>query len=165
MHENEHTFVESRVEMEEVLKGNGLGFLGLVDGDRPYVVPLNYSYHDGGRILVHCAHQGKKLDLIRRNPNVTFTVARQLDPIQQHGFRKPCEVDSESVVCFGTARLIEDVDERTVKLNAFNRFFRPDADDIPLERVQGCMVVEITVKQMTGRLERERTRTLCKYDF
>ena len=165
MKEPEHEFVESHEEMEEILRGNGFGFLGLVDDDESYVVPLNYSYHDGGRILVHCAHVGKKIDILRKNPNVCFTVARQLEAIQRHEYRNPCHLDSDSVICRGTARIIEDLEERSVALNELNHFFRPDAEDVPMEQVEGCTVVEISVKEMTGRRERERERSLWRWRF
>ena len=165
MNESNHTWVDSREEMEGILKSSGFGFLGLVDDGRPYVVPLNYSYHDGGRILFHCALVGRKLDLIRENPNVTLTAARQLQPIQRHESGDPCHLDSDSVICFGTARIIDDIEERAVKLNEFNHFFRPGAEDIEEQRVRGCGVVEITVRQMTGRRERDRQRTLWRWRF
>jgi len=164
MHESEHEFVESHEEMEAFLEENELGHLGLVDGDRPYVVPLNYSYHDGGRILFHCALEGKKRDLIRENPNVSFTVCRQYEAVRPHG-SDACHLDSDSVMCFGTARIIDDLEERSTMLNEFNHFFRPTADDVPAEEVAHCGVVEITVHEMTGRRERERERTLWKWTF
>ncbi|HUV40017.1 MAG TPA: pyridoxamine 5'-phosphate oxidase family protein, partial [Planctomycetota bacterium] len=105
------------------------------------------------------------LDLIRANPSVCFAVAKQLAPVQPHEARDACHLDSDSVICFGTARIIDDLDERADALNAFNRFYRPKADDVPMERVRNCGVVEITVKRMTGRHERARERTLCRWDF
>lgn len=45
--------------------------LGLSDGGMPYVVPMNYGYTlENGRLTfyVHGALEGKKLDMIRRNP-------------------------------------------------------------------------------------------------
>ena len=162
---HEHEFVESRTEMEAFLQEEELGYLGLVDEEgKPYVVPLNYSYHDG-RILFHCALEGKKLDCIRANPNVSFTVSRQAGEVRRHAAGGACHIDSDSVICTGTARVIEDLDERAEALNRFNRAFRPNADDIPMKQVKGCGVVEITVSEMTGRRERERKRTLWRYAF
>lgn len=49
--------------------------LGLCDGDRPYVVPMNFGYDLDGASLtlyLHCAREGKKLDLIAQNPNACF---------------------------------------------------------------------------------------------
>ena len=53
-------FLESRQEMERLLREETIGYLGLSMGDDPYVVPLNYAYVDG-RILFHCAMTGRKL--------------------------------------------------------------------------------------------------------
>jgi nitroimidazol reductase NimA-like FMN-containing flavoprotein (pyridoxamine 5'-phosphate oxidase superfamily) len=74
-------------------------------------------------------------------------------------------VDSDSVICYGTARIIEDLEERKIALNAFNRRFRPDAPDVPMERVQNCGVVETKILEMTGRRERDRKRTYWRYTF
>ena len=162
---HEHEFVESRTEMEELLRQEVFGCLGLVDEEgRPYVVPLNYSYHDG-KILFHCAFEGKKLDCIRANPNVCFTVARQEGDIRRHVAGCACHVDSDSVICTGTARIIDEVEERATALNAFNRWFQPDADDIGTEQAMKCGVVEITIAEMTGRREREGKRTLWRHTF
>jgi len=69
------------------------------------------------------------------------------------------------VVCYGRARTIEDLDERSKALNAFNRRYRPEAPDVPMERVKNCAVVEITISEMTGRRERERKRTCWRHVF
>ena len=160
----EHEFIDSHKEMEQFLREEGWGCLGLSVDGRPYVVPLNYSYHDG-KILFHCALEGKKLDGIRANPNVCFTVARQPGAVRRHAEGDPCHVDSDSVVCYGTARVLDDLKERAAALNSFNRSFRPKADDVPMERVKNCVVVEITVSEMTGRRERARKRTLWRHVF
>jgi len=157
-------FVISRAEMEALLGQEELGYLGITMDDQPYVVPLNYAYVDG-RILFHCALTGKKLDYIRSNPRVCFAVARQAGTIDDHGRRDPCHVDSDSVICYGTARVIEDLDERKALLDAFNRRFRPDAEGIAAERVENCGAVEIQISEMTGRRERARERTCWRYRF
>lgn len=159
-----HEFIESREEMEQILGEEELGFLGLLHEGKPYVVPLNYAYQDG-KILFHCAIEGKKLDAIRANPVVSFTVARQLGSVRPHEGKDPCHLDSDSVICTGRARIVEDIQERYILLNAFNRRFRPEAEDRPLEQIERCGAVEITITEMTGRRERERKRTLWQYRF
>ena len=157
-------FIVSRVEMEELLQQEVLGCLGQSAEGKPYVVPLNYAYVDG-RILFHCALTGKKLDYIRANPQVCFTVARQTGRIGDHENQDPCHVDSDSVICYGTARVVEDLDERKKVLDEFNRRFRPDAEGISAERVENCAAVEIQISEMTGRRERDRVRTCWRYLF
>lgn len=43
------------------------------EGGKPYVVPICFVFADG-RIYFHCAQAGKKLDNIRANPQVCFSV-------------------------------------------------------------------------------------------
>lgn len=156
-------FVESSVEMEEMLRREAWGCLGVSTADRdPYVVPVNYAYV-GGKILFHCGLKGKKLDCIRANPNVCFTVASQPGAVREHPGGRPCHVDSDSVICYGEARIVEDVQERADLLSRFNRAFRPGAEDVATDRAVGCGVVEITVREMTGRRERADQRTLWRY--
>ena len=160
----EQEFVESREEMEKLLREEDTGYLGLsLDGD-PYVVPLNYHYNNG-RIVFHCGLKGKKLDYLKTNPRVCFTVGRQLGGVREHAGGNPCHVDSDSVICYGRARVLEDLDERKRALNAFNTRFRPGAPELTLERVMKCCVVEISISEMTGRQEREKKRTCWRYVF
>jgi nitroimidazol reductase NimA-like FMN-containing flavoprotein (pyridoxamine 5'-phosphate oxidase superfamily) len=150
-------FIDSREEMEQILREEALGYLGFAGDGQPYIVPLNYAY-TAGKLLFHCALTGQQLDAIRRNPHVCFTVGRQTGAVRDHA-GTPCHVDSDSVICYGRARLLDDLTERAAALNAFNRRFRPEAPDVPREQVEQCMAVEITIAQMTSRRERDRQRT------
>lgn len=65
--------VTDRVQVQAILSQCKVLRLAMIDGARPYVVPLNYGYQmhgDRATFYFHSAHQGRKLDLLRRNPNV-----------------------------------------------------------------------------------------------
>jgi nitroimidazol reductase NimA-like FMN-containing flavoprotein (pyridoxamine 5'-phosphate oxidase superfamily) len=84
--------------------------LALCDGDRPYVVPVSFGY-DGERVFIHSATEGRKVDLLRRNPSVTllFTLTGELrtqGPVCSWGMAY------ESVVITGTARELVQADEK-----------------------------------------------------
>ncbi len=157
-------FVVSRAEMEQILREETIGYLGLSEDGQPYVVPLNYGYLEG-KILFHCALTGMKLDHMQANPQVCFTVGRQSGEVRRHAEGNPCHIDSESVICYGQARIIEDLEERKAALDAFNRCFRSDADGISLEATANCCAVEIKITEMTGRRERERERIYWRHYF
>jgi uncharacterized protein len=59
-------------EIEEVLKQNVLGRIGCNDGERTYVVPVNYVY-DGRCIIAH-SYEGMKIKIMRKNSAVCFEV-------------------------------------------------------------------------------------------
>ena len=157
-------FDESREEMESILREETLGYLGLSMEGMPYVVPLNYGYVEG-KILIHCALMGKKLDYLKANPQVCFTVGRQSGRVRRHPQGATCHVDNDSVICYGIARVVEDVEERRKVLDAFNRCLQPDAEEITLEAASKCCAVEIKVAEMTGRQQRRGGRTYWRYNF
>ncbi len=137
-------------QMEKILAGETLGFLGLARDGLPYVVPLTYAYRKG-RIIFHCALQGKKLDYLRENPRVCFTVGKQYGRIVPHPQGAQCRAGLESVICYGNARVIDDMAERWKALNVFNRSLQSLAKSIPREAVSRCYAVEIQIAKMTGR--------------
>jgi nitroimidazol reductase NimA-like FMN-containing flavoprotein (pyridoxamine 5'-phosphate oxidase superfamily) len=158
-------FRKSLKKMEEILRKETMGFLGLSMDGIPYVVPLYYGYVKG-RILFHCALKGKKLDYIRTNPKVCFTVGKQFGRVCRHPQGAHCRASHDSVICYGVARIIENMEERCEILNAFNRCLQPEAEDIPIEAISKCYAVEIKINKMTGRQQREGIKwTYWEYDF
>ena len=150
--------------METLLTEERVGYLGLSVGGQPYVVPLTYCYV-AGTILFHGAPAGRKLDCIRSNPRVCFTVARQFGEAVRHPQGAACHVNSDSVICYGEARIIEDLEERRRALSACNRCLQPDAKVLTSEEVAKCSAVEITVTEMTGRAERDSKCTFWRHEF
>lgn len=91
---------------EKILAGCTNGVLSVIGDDGyPYGVPVSYAYADG-KIFFHCAKEGHKVDAIKNNPKVSFTVIAQDDVIpQEYG------TDFASVIAFGKASFIEDPEE------------------------------------------------------
>ncbi len=87
------------------------GYLGLTDGELPYVVPLNFIWMNGA-LYFHGAAQGRKIELIRTNSNCCFTVAEDygtmVSPV-------PAKTDTAymSVMLFGKLEAVTDLNEAT----------------------------------------------------
>ena len=89
-------------------------YLGLCANNEPYVVPMNYGYTmEGGKLVLylHCATQGKKLDMIRANPRVFFELDCDRMPFEG---KVPCQYGLvySSIMGRGTASIVEDVEEK-----------------------------------------------------
>ncbi len=158
------TFVESREEIEEFLRGETLGFLGTSVDGTPYVIPITYCYVDG-KIIFHGSKTGKRLDYIRSNERVCFTVARQSGPPVRHPQGAHCQCENDSVVCYGSARVLDDLEERRDALNIFNQRMSPESNEITLEAASHCIAVEMTVQEMTGRRQRDLEFTYWRHSF
>ena len=88
--------------------------LGLAVDNEPYVVPLNYGYtmEEGKLVLyLHGATQGKKLGMIRANPNVFFEMECDRMPFEG---KVPCQYGMvySSIMGRGTAHIVEDAEEK-----------------------------------------------------
>ena len=88
--------------------------LGLAVNNEPYVVPMNYGYtmEEGKLVLyLHSAVRGKKLDMLRTNPNVFFELDCDLTPFAGE---KPCQygLSYSSIMGRGKAQIVEDVEEK-----------------------------------------------------
>lgn len=105
----------------EILDTCKILHLGLVDGDQPYIVPMNYGYtmEDGHLTLyLHAATKGYKLDLMRANPRVCFSM--ECD-VQMFEGRVACQYGTvyKSLMGKGMAELIEDVEDKKKFLSIF----------------------------------------------
>jgi nitroimidazol reductase NimA-like FMN-containing flavoprotein (pyridoxamine 5'-phosphate oxidase superfamily) len=106
------------------------------NGDgRPYLVPLAYGY-DGEAIYAHSG-PGRKLDLMRAEPRVTFEVDEAQAPDRWR-----------SVIAEGTFEEIADAEERAHAL----RTIYPAPADIPLLG-PNTVVFRIRLTARSGRYE------------
>ena len=85
--------------------------LAMIDGARPYVVPMNYGYAlaDGRLTLyLHGAKEGRKLDVLRQNDRVAFVLETNVSQVS--GGDIPCKYGEAyaSVMGEGTAVLLDD---------------------------------------------------------
>lgn len=108
-------------EIKEILDKSNILHLGLVDGDEPYVVPMNYGYTLEGEKLtlyLHGATEGKKLDLMRANPKIFFSIESDVTPFEG---RVACQYGTSyySVMGKGIATILENPKEKMNGLSVF----------------------------------------------
>ncbi len=106
-------------EIIKILDKSKVLHIGMVDGDEPYVVPMNYGYtmEDGKLTLyLHGANRGRKLDLMRANPKVFFEMCCDIVPFEGDVACK-YGITYASVMGRGIAEIVEDVEEKKLGLS------------------------------------------------
>ena len=106
--------VTNPAQILDILNRAKIVHIGLVDGDEPYVLPMNYGYTmEEGKLVVylHSAVRGRKLDMIQANPNVCFSIDCDRMPFEG---RVPCQYGLvySSIMARGQARIVEDAEEK-----------------------------------------------------
>jgi nitroimidazol reductase NimA-like FMN-containing flavoprotein (pyridoxamine 5'-phosphate oxidase superfamily) len=141
-------------EMESILKRGEIVTVAMCHGDQPYLLPFNYGFLNG-LIYIHSARKGFKLEVLAKNPKVSFNVVTgiQLLPAEQP---KDCSVAYKSVVGFGQARIVNDPGEKLAALEAIMTQYYPKNDSwqYPEKVVKACTVWCIGIEHMTGKYKR-----------
>ena len=119
----------------------------------PYSTPIHFVYC-GGAIFVHGLPKGKKLDNIAHDSRVGFS-AYEMDELLLEPQGKPCNTNTkyESVIISGTAKLVDDIEEKRNVLKKIVEKYTPHLvnNEIPNNMVKGTAVIRIDVVEMTGK--------------
>ena len=137
-------------ECREILNAGTCGVMAACgDGGYPYAVPLSYACEDG-RIYIHSAIEGHKLDAVRREEKVSFCVIAQDRVV-------PAEYTTRyrSVIAFGRARIRTDEAGVRRGLMALGRKYNPGQDEATLEQIDRALgrvaIVEIEIDHLSGK--------------
>jgi hypothetical protein len=143
--------IVDREELHRILDEAMVMRLGMIDGERPYVVPLNFV-REGEELWFHAAKAGHKLDCLRAAPIVCVEVDNF---IRLRTGPRACDdwsSDYESVIGFGTAEIVETAAEKLRGLRALMRKYSGrDNWEFPDASVRGTAVVRIRLESLTGK--------------
>lgn len=138
--------------IEEILTGSEICRLGFVDNDRAYILPFNYGYRQG-YIYIHCAKEGKKIDLIRQNNTVCIEV-EQIARVER--YEKACKwaTTYRSVIGYGTVEIITDPAGKQQGLDVIMKHNGAnDSHDLNYEKSQldAMWILKVKIHEMTGK--------------
>lgn len=141
--------IANRTETEAILASAPLLYLGLRDDVSTYVVPVNFAFADG-KIYFHSAPAGRKIDLMRDHPEVSFTA------VAEYSLRtgaKACDfgTDYRSVMGTGIAGIITDPDLKKTALDHLMRRYAEGPFEYDPSILARTFIVEIRIRTLTGK--------------
>ena len=140
-------------EIKDILDRAKVVHVGMIDGDKPYVVPMNYGYTmvDGRLTLyMHGATVGRKYDILRVNPNVFVEIDTDIVPFEG---RFACEygVCYSSVMGEGIAEVVDDVEGKMEALTILMKTQTDKDFEFTDKMVGGVTVIKINVSDYTAK--------------
>ncbi len=135
--------------IESILKKANVCRLGMVNGNKPYIVPLSFGYHDNA-LYFHGSLKGWKIEIMRKNPNVCFEVDLIGEPIESED---ACDWDMkyQSVIGFGKAVFVENLDEKREALNIIMAQYSDRVFQFPENMLKTTAVIKVEIESMTGK--------------
>ncbi len=148
MRRNERAMTDKE-ELEGVLKGTFVCRLGLCDGEVPYVVPMTFGFLDGS-VFMHSALEGRKIDLIRKNPNVCLEFEKDVELLVGEA---PCSFSMKyrSVIASGKAIFLEGTEEKALGLNVIMRQCTGKEYTFPAQALDRVVVIRVDLEACSGK--------------
>lgn len=121
------------------------------DGD-PYGVPINYVYVPDERALFfHCLRRGRKLDNIAANPRVSLVAVGEETLVPERFTTR-----YRSAMVFGVASVVEDDDERYLRLVQLNEALAPEHrdryDEVITKYLPKVAIVRVDIERVSGKM-------------
>ena len=140
-------------EIKRILDKGTILHLGLVDGDEPYVVPMNYGYTlDEGKLTlyIHGATEGRKLDIMRVNPKIFFSIESDISPFEG---RTACQYGTSyySVMGKGAATILDKPED---KINGLSLFMKTQTGidfEFNERLVSAVSVIKLDITEYTAK--------------
>ncbi|MFP4023898.1 MAG: pyridoxamine 5'-phosphate oxidase family protein [Thiohalospira sp.] len=138
-------------ELEAIIKKCKVCRVGMVDGDSPYVLAMNFGYEDQ-TIWLHCAKEGKKIDILKRNNKVCleFDTDHKIFARHEH-VACSWRYAYRGVLVHGHALFVEDYEEKMKGLNILMKNFSDREFEYSKPAVNNILVIKIPVESITGR--------------
>lgn len=140
--------------IRQILEKGKVVHIGLIDGEYPYVIPLNYGFElseDKLVLYLHGAKDGHKIELISQNHYVGFSIVCDVEQIS--GGDIPCKYGSyySSVAGKGIISFVDDVDEKIRSLKILMKTQTEKDFDIDVNMAENVCVMKIECKSFSAK--------------
>ncbi|MDF1535720.1 MAG: pyridoxamine 5'-phosphate oxidase family protein [bacterium] len=141
--------IGSAADLAELLRKGDICHLAMVDGGKPYVVPLNYGYVEQA-LYFHSAPEGRKIRILRKNPQVCFCVVADHQLIEGV---KACSWSASyrSVIGTGKAHILTDPAEKDEGLKILMAQYSERDYELSHSDLERVAVIRVEIESLTGK--------------
>ena len=144
----------SQSEIDKIINDSIVCHVAMIDKEgMPYVLPFNFGYNNG-KLYIHSAPEGKKIEAWKSNPNVciAFSTDYQMR-IQNEKVACSYSMRYRSVLIHGIINPILNYDQKVEVLNIIMGKYS-DKKDFTYSRpaVENVNVYEIKIHKVEGRI-------------
>lgn len=146
--------VKDRDEIEKIILRCKTCHVAMVDDGAPYVVPLSFGYKflENGvlELYFHSAHEGKKIDVLRKNNKVCFEMASEGEPMFTD---TPCNSGYyfASMIGYGEVFFIQDAVEKCEALSIMFKHQSGKEAVFTADQAKTVCVYKIVSAEFTGK--------------
>ena len=138
----------------EILKNASFGDLAFLDHGRTAVVPLSFGFQQEGERLAfffHSAPEGRKIEALRANPAVSFSVVSRADVVLVEPACRST-MHYASVIADGEISELTTPAEKAAALDLImNHYGAAGHFDYPAPMLERTAILKLTASSITGK--------------
>ncbi|MDZ7743498.1 MAG: pyridoxamine 5'-phosphate oxidase family protein [Bacteroidota bacterium] len=139
-------------ELEEIIRKCDFCNLAMVDEEgKPYVLPMNFGYHEEV-IYLHSARQGRKIDILKKNPEVciSFSTDHKLNWVNEE-VACSWSMKYKSVLAYGKVEFIDDMNDKREALDHIMANYSDRKFSYNDPSVRDVQPFKVIIERMDGR--------------
>ncbi len=126
-------------------------FVAFNHNPAPYIIALNFV-HLSGKIYMHCAQEGQKLDCIKANAHVGFSAVADVEILPEKA-----TTAYRSISGTGKAYIVEDISEKIYALDALALRYMANCEmPTPAKMLMRTAVIRIDIENITGKHSKKK---------
>ncbi len=144
--------IENIDELHQIINDSEVCYVGMTDGQTPYVLPFNFALHNN-TIYLHSGPGGKKMDILNKNNLVCITFSTAHKMYHQHK-DVACSwvMLFKSVIVWGKVSFIdEDVEKIEILNMIMKKYSGRDDFKYSTPAVRNVVVFKIPIDKITGK--------------
>ncbi len=171
--------ITDEVIIRNMLERAEYGTLALCTDNKPYSVPVNFVELDGN-IYFHGAQKGRKMSMISKNMNVSFSVVENYSLIPSYfssndGLACPATQFFKSIIVDGVVEVVESREEKAAMFEALMQKLQPEGKYKPFHideydtMLKATAVLKIVPVEMSAKFKfgqhvtAERFEMICEH--
>ncbi|MBI4814562.1 MAG: pyridoxamine 5'-phosphate oxidase family protein [Methanobacterium sp.] len=133
----------------EILNQSEVCRIALCDGEKPYLVPMNFGYSEN-TLYLHSATSGRKIDILRKNNNICFQMDLETQMVRSEN---PCDWGMKylSVIGSGKAHFIDDFRGKKEALDIIMAKYSEKSFEYSNDALRNVLVIKVEVEDITGK--------------
>lgn len=141
--------ITDRKAIEDIILRSTVCKLAMCDNNRPYIVPLCFGFQDN-TLYFHSAPEGKKIDILQKNPHVCFEFDIFTQVVKS---AKACKwgMKYRSVIGFGKAGFVTDNDLKHQAFDIIMKQYGGGALSYEEALLTSTVIIKVDIERMTGK--------------
>ena len=136
--------------LDNILKQATICRLAMLDNGLPYILPFNFGYSENC-LYIHSAPEGKKIDVLRKNPKVCFEVEQYTELIKDE---IACKWSTlyRSIIGYGNIEIVTEFEEKKRGLEIIMKQHGAIGKlEFEKKEVEFIVILKIIITSITGK--------------